>query len=188
MEASASFFVHKRSEVKGYRLSYAAIHKSVFDNVLNNYHFDGFEDNVVNGKPDLKSVDFNFELFLKDCIKEKKSVKEAIYKENIEFEETIRIIEDQGNPSLANSIKESLKITTRHNPLLLEVYSKHFFGTADLHQTITEEEFENYTKIKFLDCFLSGINKPWHESVYAGQEIDNVRFKVLLSSIHKLIE
>lgn len=179
---------HERSEVKGYRLSYAAIHKSVFDNVLNNYHFDGFEDNVVNGKLDLKSVDFNFELFLKDCIKEKKSVKLSIEQENKKIEDAILLLEKQGNSSLADVLKSSMQITTKHNPLLLEVYSKQFFGTADLHQTLTEEEFENYTKIKFLDCFLSGINKPWHESVYAGQEIDYVGFKVLLSSMQKLIE
>ena len=54
--------------------------------------------------------------------------------------------------------------------------------------SISEGEFENHAKIRFLDCFLSGINKPWHESVYAGQEIDTVGFKVLLSSMQNLIE
>lgn len=185
-----SFFelCHERSEFKGYRLSYAAIHKSVFDNILNNYHFDGFEDNVVDGKFEIKSVDFDFEIFLKSCIKKQQSVKLSIEQENKKIEDAILLLEAQGNSSLADVLKSSMQLTTKHNPLLLEVYSKQFFGTPDLHQTITEEEFENYTKIKFFDCFLSGINKPWHESVYAGQEIDYVGFKVLLSSMQKLIE
>jgi len=179
---------HERSEVKGYRLSYAAIHKSVFDNVLNNYHFDGVEDNVVDGKFEIKSVDFDFEIFLKSCIKKQQSVKLSIEQENKKIEDAILLLEAQGNSSLADVLKGSMQLTTKHNPLLSRVYPKHFFGTTDLNQTITEGEFENYAKIRFLDCFLSGINKPWHESVYADQEIDTVGFKVLLSSMQNLLE
>lgn len=178
---------HKNHQVDGYRLSYAAIHKSVFENIINNYKIHGrLDDSITKYTPD-NYADYGFEHFLHKKLKLKELVK-------IETEKEIKLqqykIDEEIEKGTEQSLIDTLKsaIVYRAESLVKYKYMNlepnYFIDGQDLLKS--NESFNNHMKVQFIGHFLDGICKPWQESVYAGQLVDNISFKVLRNSIAEL--
>ena len=178
---------HENHTVNEYRLSYAAIHKSVFENIINNYKIHGRLDDSITEFTSYNYANYGFEHFLRKKLKLKEIVKMETEKEiQLQQYKIDEAIKKGSNQSLIDILK--MEIVYRAESLVKYKYMNlepnYFIDGQDLLKS--DESLKNYMKVQFIGRFLDGIGKPWQESVYAGQEVDNIGFKVLRNSIAEL--
>lgn len=188
---------HENKSCSYGRISYIAIHKKVFDRIISDYTIYGQLDQSVKKYQSDNYGDYGFDHFLSEKIKSLTLKKAEAAEITKDFDERILALTAKeladyvakGNdqttfvPSsdvMMLSFRRDMKI----NELLKEPnYGEHAFLQAneiapDL-PSLGDEEFLNAQKVKFFSAFMAGINMPWAESVYAGQECDTTGYKIL---------
>lgn len=179
------------------RISYVAIHKKVFDRIISEYTMYGQLDRSIKEYQPDNYGDYGFDHFLSEKIKSLAARKDDAAEITKDFEERIEALTAKelaahvakGNDEASFSpSKDVMMLTFRRDMKVNEVLNEPNYGehaylqakdlTPDL-PSLGDEEFLNAQKVKFFSCFMAGINMPWAESVYAGQECDTTGYKVL---------
>lgn len=179
------------------RVSYAAIHQSVFNNIISNYTIYGQLDTTVKEYKSDNYGHYGFEHYLEQAHKELASRKTDADEVAQGFDSRIDAllakelaahIETGADSSSFKPSKDVFLLTIRKETKVNEILSGRDYGERSYLKaynidsetpSLGEEEFLNEHKVKFLSIFMSSINMPWAESIYAGQECDTVGYKVL---------
>lgn len=179
------------------RVSYVAIHKKVFDRIISDYTIYGQLDPTVKEyRPD-NYGNYGFEHYFASKMKEmsdRKQKAEAIlvdYNQRIDeltAEELAEHIAKGLDEATFKPSSDVLVLTLSRDHEYREKISEPNYGEyafLKAHQInpqlkdLGDEEVLNAHKVKFFSNFMAGINMPWVESVYAGQECDTAGYKVL---------
>lgn len=179
------------------RISYVAIHKKVFDRIISDYTMYGTLDNSVEGYEPDNYGNYGFDHYLAENIKslaDKQVKADAVSKDYADriADLTAKELADhlaKGNDEASfTPSKDVMLLSFRRDMKVNELLSEPNYGEhAYLQATrlapdlpsLGDEEFLNAQKVKFFSAFMAGINMPWVESVYAGQECDTDGYKVL---------
>ncbi len=141
------------------RMSYFAINKKVFDNIINNYKYTGILDDSIDHYDPKNFGLIGIKEFIKAADTERRSIKNTQSKDYLIHQYRF----------IYRNIAHSYKFDGNDNP-------------------ITGEMFKNTMTVLFIDLYLSAINTFWKESMYAGQEFDTLAFEILRNSITEVID
>lgn len=188
---------HENKSCEYGRISYVAIHKKVFDRIISDYTMYGRLDQSVEGYVPDNYGEYGFEHYLSEKIKSLSTKKIKAAAISKDFDERAAVLTAKelaahiakghdeasfvpSNDVMMLSFRRDMKV----NEVLNEPnYGEHAYLQAkDLtpdDPTLGDEEFLNAQKVKFFSSFMAGVNMPWAESVYAGQECDTTGYKVL---------
>lgn len=167
-----------------HRISYVAIHKNTLDTILTDYTIHGMLDESVRTYQSDNYGDYHFEHFLKKRIAKEAKIKAEIDKKNQNY---IDIINDPDASSDEKLYAQASMFGTEGSVRDIYEYSEdRCFEFRELPKDYNEEEYRNTSVIRFLDVYLSGLNKVWQESMSSGQEIDTTAFQVLRNCLASL--
>lgn len=170
---------------KDYRISYIAIQEPVFDMILSDYAMYGRIDDSIEGYDPDNFGYYGFELYL-----QKRMDKEDRLLKKIEIEKAKhqQIIDDpsatDSEKRIANIYLMTLADSMRSDHVSSE---ERCFEFQYLPKDYNAEEYRNTFTIRFLNDYLSGLNKPWQECLSSGQDIDERSFQVLRNGLNHLI-
>lgn len=179
------------------RVSFVAIHKKVFDRIISDYTIYGQLDPTVKEYRSDNYGHYGFEHYLAGkmkAIEHRKEQADAVlvdYNQRIaeltaeELAEHIAGGHDESTFKPSDDVR-SLTFSRDYEyreTLNERDYGEHAFLKANSInpklKDLGDEEVLNAHKVKFFSNFMAGINMPWAESVYAGQECDDAGYKVL---------
>lgn len=170
---------------KDYRISYIAIQEPVFDMILSDYAIYGRIDDSKEGYDPDNFGYYGFEIYLQKRMDKEDVLLKKINIEKAEHQKTI------DNPSSTDSDIRMAKILLL--TLADSMRSDHVtpeercFEFQYLPKDYNAEEFRNTFTIRFLNDYLSGLNKPWQECLSSGQDVDERSFQVLRNGLNHLI-
>lgn len=179
------------------RITYSAIHKSVFERILSDYTLYGQLDTSIEKYEPSNYGNYGFDHYLnekrKDLFKKQMEVEKLVQ----DFDARIKSLTEKelADHLASGGDKASFKVSAdvaflefRKEDKARELLEDRDYGREPFikptsllpdEPTLGDEEFVNGQKVKFLNLFLSCINMPWTESVYSGQECDTAGYKVL---------
>lgn len=192
-----SFFElsHENVTCSSGRISYAAIHKKVFDRIISDYTLYGQLDTTIKKFRSDNYGYFGFEHLVKRDEKDKKNREKEANDVAADFDK--RIVEMETKELAAHlssgadvstyTQSEDLKFLAKYlkNDAIRKVLKGNSFDSdpAFVRDVCEVEQVEgehlNAKKVSFINMFMNGISMPWSESINAGQEHDSVGFKVL---------
>lgn len=179
------------------RVSFVAIHKKVFDRIISDYTIYGQLDDTVEGYQPDNYGHYGFEHYFSKKMKEIDFRKEKATAIMVDYNRRIdeltaeeladHIAQGQDEASFKPSADIRILQYTRDREYQEKLSGPNYGEYAFLKaheinpklQELGEEEVLNAHKVKFFSNFMAGINMPWAESVYAGQECDTEGYKVL---------
>ncbi len=148
------------------RVSFAAINKLVFDEIISNYSFYG----ILNGN--LATYDFK---------SYHENIKNRFKLKTDEFSKEFK--QDINNPYYNVVLNEYIRSFFMH--LEFNVFLPNYKEFSE--DIFSKSMMDRATEIMFYDKFLNSINRSWPESRYAGQSIKLDSFKILRNSISRLV-
>jgi hypothetical protein len=188
---------HENKSCSYGRISYVAIHKKVFDRIISDYTLYGKLDTSIEGYTPENYGSYGFDHYFAEKIKsmaDKKVKADAVSKDYAERiaaltakELTAHLAKGNDESSFTPST-DLMLLGFRRDMKVNEVLSEPNYGEHAYLQanqlapelpSLGDEEFLNAQKVNFFSAFMAGINMPWAESVYAGQECDTDGYKVL---------
>lgn len=179
------------------RITYAAIHKSVFERIISDYTMYGQLDTSIKEYEPSNYGNYGFDHYLnekRNSILRKQAEADIFIKDldaRIQSLTEKELAEHLASGGVESSFKVSDDINFleyRKRDKARELLEDRDYGREPFikltsllpdEPTLGDEEFVNGQKIRFLNCFLSCISMPWAESVYSGQECDIDGYKVL---------
>lgn len=188
---------HENKSCSYGRITYAAIHKSVFNRIISDYTMYGQLDTSIQQYEPSNYGNYGFDHYLnekRNSILRKQAEADVFIKD---FDARIKSLTEKelAEHLAAGGDESSFKVSDdvdflefRKRDKARELLEDRDYGREPFikstsllpdEPTLGDEEFVNGQKVRFLNCFLSGINMPWAESVYSGQECDTDGYKVL---------
>jgi hypothetical protein len=188
---------HENKSCSYGRISYVAVHKKVFDRIISDYTLYGKLDTSIEGYTSENYGSYGFDHYLAEEIKSMADKQVKADEVSKDYADRIAALTAKELAAhLANGNDEAsftpstdlMLLGFRRDMKVNEILSEPNYGeyaylkanqlAPDL-PSLGDEEFLNAQKIKFFSAFMAGINMPWAESVYAGQECDTDGYKVL---------
>jgi len=179
------------------RISYAAIHKSVFERIISDYTIYGRLDDSIDTYQPSNYGHYGFDHFLgeeRKSMERKRTEAELFVKDyderiaSLTAKELAEHIASGGDESTFKVSSDVRFLEYRKEDKVRELLDGRDYGREPFIKassilpnvpSLGDEELVNGQKVKFLNYFLSSINMPWTESVYSGQECDTTGYKVL---------